>query len=238
VAAYADSYFEYLLKMYLLSGRQDRTYLDTWKAAMRDMRAALVRESGDLTYVSANAEPWKVGWDSTNRMDHLACFVGGMLALGSYFVPEADRESWWLPTAKGITKTCYETYHRTPSGLGGEVNTFDKGEISANEGHYRLRPETLESLFYMYRVTGEQVYQDWSWEIFQAINKTTRVQFGFAKAQATSLAQPPLEDSQETFMGAETLKYALLIHMPAEALPLEQFVFNTEAHPFPVHSFK
>lgn len=236
MAAYADSYFEYLLKMYLLSGRQDRYYLDTWKGAMSQMRDALVRESsGGLTYVATNAEPGTLGWHATSRMDHLSCFVGGMLALGAHFVPAQDAETWWLPTAKAITKACYATYHQTPSGLAAEVNTFYSGKIFPEESHYRLRPETLESLFYLHRVTGDEVYRDMSWEIFQAINKSCRAKFGFAKALSTSRMPPPLEDSQETFMGAETLKYALLIHMPSEVLPLEHFVFNTEAHPFPVH---
>jgi len=239
MAAYADSYFEYLLKMYLLGGRRDRAYLDTWKAAMDQMRAVLVRDSGDLTYIATQAELFTSGWRSTDTMDHLSCFVGGMLALGAHFLPKEDVESWWMPTAKGITKSCYETYHRSPSGLGGEVNSFHSGKITADPdgGHYRLRPETLESLFYMHRLTGDPVYQDWSWEIFQAINKSTRTKFGFAKVKATSVVPPLLEDSQETFIGAETLKYALLIHMPADVLPLERFVFNTEAHPLPVQSF-
>merc|ERR1712106_1248461 len=122
--------------MYLLSGRQDRFYLDTWKAAMNQMRDALVRESGGLTYVATQSEPQGSGWSPTGRMDHLSCFVGGMLALGAHFVPKQDADSWWLPTAKAITRTCYETYHQSPSGLGAEVNQFRDGKVFAEETHY------------------------------------------------------------------------------------------------------
>lgn len=41
--------------------------------------------------------------------------------------------------------------------------------------HNLLRPETVESLFYMYRFTGDKKYQDWGWEILQNFNKYTRV---------------------------------------------------------------
>lgn len=41
--------------------------------------------------------------------------------------------------------------------------------------HNLLRPETVESLFYMYRFTGDKKYQDWGWEILQNFNRYTRV---------------------------------------------------------------
>lgn len=41
--------------------------------------------------------------------------------------------------------------------------------------HNLLRPETVESLFYLHRLTGERKYQDWGWEILQSFNKYTRV---------------------------------------------------------------
>lgn len=41
--------------------------------------------------------------------------------------------------------------------------------------HNLLRPETVESFFYLYRFTGDKKYQDWGWEILQSFNKYTRV---------------------------------------------------------------
>ena len=34
-------------------------------------------------------------------------------------------------------------------------------------GHYILRPEVIESYFYMWRLTKEQKYRDWGWEATQ-----------------------------------------------------------------------
>lgn len=232
MAACADSYFEYLLKMYLLSGKTDLDALYAWKAAMLQMRSSLVGVSREgLTYVAVQG--YAGGQPGSPVMDHLSCFVGGNLALGSYVVPKEHAEDWWLPLGIQITRSCYETYHRSPTGLAAEVNSF-ADSIFPQERHFRLRPETLESLFYLYRITGNSTYRDWSWQIIQAINRTARTKYGFAKVLDTGSKSIRFEDSQETFMGAETLKYALLIHLPAEVLPLESFVFNTEAHPFPV----
>ncbi|KDN37775.1 hypothetical protein RSAG8_09930, partial [Rhizoctonia solani AG-8 WAC10335] len=42
------------------------------------------------------------------------------------------------------------------------------------------------------------------------------------------------EDKQETFLLSETLKYLFLLFSDSTVLPLDEVVFNTEAHPFPV----
>lgn len=225
VGAFGDSYFEYLLKSYLQSGQTERKLLQEWKAAMQEMQQRLLHYSEEgFAYLSVGG---------SNTMDHLSCFMGGLLALGAHLVPKEDAEDWWLPLGIEITRTCYELYHRSPSGLAPDTVEFDETITPLDRG-YRLRPETLESLFYLYRVTGNETYRQWSWEIFEAINKHTRTSWGFASVRDASKVPVVLEDSEETFMGAETLKYALLIHLPEEVLPLDHFIMNTEAHPLPV----
>jgi len=224
VGALADSYFEYLLKGYLQSGRKNHRLLQAWKAAMKEMRRTLIGKSTDgLTFIREES-------GSLSTMDHLTCFVGGMLALGSRYVPAEEREAWWLPLAVELAHTCHEMYRRTSSGLAPETSSFTDS-MAAQSAGYRLRPETLESLYYMYHVTGNATYREWSWDIFQAINKHTRVDYGFAAVEDVNHVPVSLRDSEETFMGAETLKYALLVHLPPDALPLDRFVLNTEAHP-------
>ena len=42
-----------------------------------------------------------------------------------------------------------------------------------------LRPETVESLFYLWRLTGNKTYQDWGWNIFEAFEKNSRIETGY-----------------------------------------------------------
>lgn len=42
-----------------------------------------------------------------------------------------------------------------------------------------LRPETVESLFYLWRITGNKTYQEWGWNIFQAFEKNSRIDSGY-----------------------------------------------------------
>lgn len=237
VGAMGDSYYEYLLKNYIQSGFQKQNLLSTWKAAMREMKDHLLFESPQgFTYIATKAARDGPGTYHIvdPGMEHLSCYVGGMLAMASYFVPANEAEDWWLPTAIEITKTCYEMYRISPTGLAPDTVYFDEQGMQAADRNYRLRPETLEALFYLHRITGDATYQEWSWKIFQAIKDTTKTQYGFATVNDVMESHPMLVDSEETFMGAETLKYALLTQMPAKTISLDKFVLNTEAHPFPV----
>lgn len=238
VGSTGDSYYEYLLKRYIQSGGKEHHLLQAWKRAMREMKDSLLQTSDTgLTYIAVSAKRLKNGElrSSQNQMEHLSCFVSGMLAMASHFVPVEEREDWWLPKSEEIVRTCYEMYRTSPSGLSPEFVYFDSSGVHASPGreNFRLRPETLESLFYLHRITGNSTYRDWSWKIFQAINRNTKTNYGFASVEDVTQVPVELVDSEETFMGAETLKYALLTQMPRTALSLEKFVLNTEAHPFP-----
>jgi len=97
------------------------------------------------------------------------------------------------------------------------------------------RPETVESLFYMYRLTKDPIYRTWGWNIFQAFEKHTKLAEGYASVSDVLL--PRHTDKMETFYLAETLKYLyLLFGDDFNVLHLNDYVFNTEAHPLPVYN--
>jgi hypothetical protein len=107
--------------------------------------------------------------------------------------------------------------------------------VKPNDAHNLLRPETVESLWYMYQITGHKLYQDWGWEIFQSFMKYTRVQHGFTSI--SSVLNPDNtrpRDMMESFFLGETLKYFYLLFSDKPIFALDKWVFNTEAHPLPV----
>lgn len=110
-----------------------------------------------------------------------------------------------------------------------------------------LRPETIESLFYMFVATGKEEYRNMAWTIFNSIRRYARVDAGYASVENVdsidediddNSAMPRHADQMETFFLAETLKYFYLIFadQPNKLLPLDRFVLNTEAHPLPIYS--
>ncbi|KAG8219339.1 glycoside hydrolase [Butyriboletus roseoflavus] len=158
----------------------------------------------------------------------------------------------WL-TGVELVKTCMAT-HDTRTGLSAEIVHFrtpgdnvvdwsgrtdwyikgsEPGRIPSLDARYILRPETVESLFLAFRLTGDTQYRDQGWAIFQAIEKHCRVPTGgFASVKNVDQVPVEQEDKMETFLMSETLKYLYLLFSDASVLPLNKYVFNTEVPPF------
>jgi mannosidase alpha-like ER degradation enhancer 2 len=94
---------------------------------------------------------------------------------------------------------------------------------------YVLRPEAIESAYYLYRLTGDARYRDMGRVMVDSLLHYTRADAGFAAL--ASVVTKEQRDDMESFFLAETLKYAYLLFAPAEALDFEHLTFNTEAHP-------
>ena len=106
------------------------------------------------------------------------------------------------------------------------------GFVQITEGKYILRPEAIESVFIMYRITGDRSWQDKAWKMFTAIENATRTDIAHAAIENVAVEKPIKVDSMESFWTAETLKYFYLIFSEPDDISLDDYVFNTEAHPF------
>ena len=178
LGALGDSFYEYLLKIWVYRGgraRQEKDGRATYDSAMQAVRSQLVQRSkpSGLLYIAEGK-----GNRLLHKMGHLACFTGGMFSLGAREAPDDDYRAWYMETAAGITNTCHESYKKSPLGLGPEAMLFDgRNEAwnsNARERYYILRPETVEAYFYMWRMTHDQKYRDWAWEAVEAIETHCR----------------------------------------------------------------
>jgi mannosyl-oligosaccharide alpha-1,2-mannosidase len=107
-----------------------------------------------------------------------------------------------------------------------------KGVTALSSREYKLRPEAIESVFVLYRITGDERLRDEAWNMFQAIITQTRTEYGYSTIEdVTKLGSRKL-DKMESYWTAETLKYFYLIFSDPGLISLDEWVFNTEAHPF------
>eukprot|EP00899_Mesostigma_viride_P007967 jgi/Mesvir1/17171/Mv07593-RA.1 len=235
--AMGDSFFEYLLKVWIQGGRSPELdmYRDMWLKAMDNTLDALCRRSSpsNLLYICE-----REGSQLIHKMDHLACFFPGMLILGVYVrAPRSEEQALrYANAAQDLAHTCYLFYERQPSGLSAELYNFHEGnDFVAGAPHNLQRPETVETLFYMYRVTGNDTYREWGWRIFQAFQNHTRVpQGGYTGLRDVRQSNPVKDDTMQSFWLAETLKYFYLLFSSPDVMSLDEWVFNTEAHPLRV----
>ncbi|XP_047128669.1 mannosyl-oligosaccharide 1,2-alpha-mannosidase IA isoform X1 [Hydra vulgaris] len=233
LGALGDSFYEYLLKAWLLSGKTDSTARIMFDEAMKAIDPALVRKSpGGYTYLGVYN-----GGTVEKKMEHLACFAGGMFALGSLEAPN-ESKSRYMELGVEIARTCRESYRITSTGLGPESFRFEGPHeakaIRGNEKYYILRPETVETYFVMWRLTHEQKYRDWAWDVVEALEKHCRIGVGYSGIRNVDSTPVNHDDVQQSFFLAETLKYLYLIFSDDQLISLDEWVLNTEAHPLPI----
>ncbi|TYJ46003.1 hypothetical protein E1A91_A02G093700v1 [Gossypium mustelinum] len=225
--AMGDSFYEYLLKAWIQGNKTSslKLYRDMWETSMKGLLSLIRRSTpSSFAYICE-----KNGDSLTDKMDELACFAPGMLALGSsdYGPDEAKK---FLSLAEELAWTCYSFYQSTPTKLAGENYFFNPGQdMTVGTSWNILRPETVESLFYLWRLTGNKTYQEWGWNIFQAFEKNSRIESGYVGLKDVNTGIK--DNKMQSFFLAETLKYLYLLFSPPTVIPLDEWVFNTEAHP-------
>ncbi|ODM18763.1 putative mannosyl-oligosaccharide alpha-1,2-mannosidase 1B [Aspergillus cristatus] len=245
----ADSFYEYLIKMYVYDPRRFGLYKERWVAAAYSTIEHLQSHPSsrpDLTFL-ASYNRGRLGLNA----QHLTCFDGGSFLLGGTVLGDDKLIQFGLDLVKG----CHATYNETVTGIGPETFAWDAQSVPNDQrvffeeagfyitnGVYILRPEVIESFYYAYRVTGETQYRDWVWDAFVAINATCRTDSGFAGINNVNVKDGGgKQDNQESFVFAEVLKYAYLAVTGDDEWQVKpgngnKFVFNTEAHPIRVYS--
>ena len=89
------------------------------------------------------------------------------------------------------------------------------------------RPEAIESVFVMYRITGDKTWRDKGWKMFQAIQNATRTEWGYSAIKdvtVTKSKKKNMSDSMESFWLGETLKYFYLLFSPPDLVSLDEYV--------------
>jgi mannosyl-oligosaccharide alpha-1,2-mannosidase len=258
-----DSYYEYLLKQWLLTDKTDDNLKHQYELAIDSMISKMLGRSkpsgwmflGELSYLGLKPQ-----------MEHLTCFVPGMLALG--FLHGMPFKH--LEIAQELMETCVKMYTEMATGLAPELVHFhtdqstkqveekeqyfyresqqkqqkqqqekDMYVLSTND-YNLLRPEVVESLFILYQVTKDKKYQQYGRQIMEAFEKNSRVDTGGYRNTAHVFKGPmrscenQKKRSMQSFFLAETLKYFYLLFADKELFSLKEMVFNTEAHPFPI----
>jgi mannosyl-oligosaccharide alpha-1,2-mannosidase len=84
----------------------------------------------------------------------------------------------------------------------------------------------------MYRITGNPYWREAGWKMFEAVNTHTTTVYGNSAIGDVTKTTPDLNDEMESFWLAETLKYFYLLFAEENVVSLDEWVLNTEAHPF------
>ncbi|KAI8326339.1 seven-hairpin glycosidase [Martensiomyces pterosporus] len=239
----SDSFYEYLIKTWALSGFKLQRNLDMWRESLEGIRKYIISRGSDKgLYMGIGDDD---GLDSIS--DTFTCFFPGTLALASRLLNDSDT----LDLAHDLLLSSYNTFARMPTNIGPEDFGFlpdgdDDRDLTLEQRqeikkygfyldrpYYLMRPEVIESIFYFYRITGDEKYADWIWNIWQGIKANCAVDGGFAGLRDVRIGREGgLVGKQESFVFSETFKYLYLAFAEPNVISLDDYVFSTEGHPF------
>jgi len=205
-----DSYYEYLLKCERLF--DDRDCARMWRTSRRALRRRLADDTPTgLWFGQVDAES---GTRTATEFGALHAFLPGLLAL------DGD-----LRRARRLQASCFSMW--TLNGIEPEV--LDYRTMQIVRPGYPLRPEIIESAFYLYRATKDPRYLQMGRTFFEGLKAHCRTDAGYTTLD--DVVTKAQGDAMPSYFLAETLKYLYLLFAPDDALDLDAVVLNTEAHP-------
>ncbi|CAN0887163.1 Alpha-mannosidase I MNS4 [Linum grandiflorum] len=211
-----DSFYEYLLKAYLLFG--DEEYLFIFQEAYA---AAMKYLFNDPWYVEVNMDSAAIVWPLFNS---LQAFWPGLQVLAGDINPAIRTHDAFF--------SVWRRYGFTPEGFNLATLTVQSGQKS-----YPLRPELIESTYWLYKATRDPRYLDVGREMVASLQYGARCPCGYC--HITDVESHQIEDHMESFFLAETVKYLwLLFDLASGADNLVEngpykYIFSTEGHLLP-----
>lgn len=204
-----DSYYEYLLKSWLLFGDQDCEQM--WRTSIAALNHYVADNTpAGLWYGQVNMN---TGVRTATSFGALDAFFPGELAL-----------SGDLKRARELQESCYKMW----TTFGVEPEQIDYSNMKILDNGYALRPEIIESAYYLYYFTRDPHYLDMGSVFFDSLVKYCRTEVGYAAL--SNVETKKQRDEMDSYFLAETLKYLYLL-FAVDTIDLKQYVFNTEAHP-------
>jgi len=224
-----DSYYEYLLKCAILFHDQDcrRMWNESIKAINKYLADA--RSTKDITVLTkrgpspmwgAAAELW-YGHADMNSGQRTTATYGALDA----FFPAVLALSGDLNRAKLLQESSCKMWQKNDI----EPEEIKYQTMEVTSPGYPLRPEIIESTYYLYHFTQNPKYLRMSETMWRDFVKYCRTDEGYAALK--SVVTKEQTDSMQSFLFAETFKYFYLLFAPPKALDFDKVIFNTEAHP-------
>jgi len=205
-----DSYYEYLLKCWLLFGDQDCKKM--WQTSVAAANKYL-----------ADAAPsgfWYGQADMTTGKR-----IGSDFGALDAFFPAVLARSGDLQRARRLQESSFKMW--TTFGI--EPEELDYMTMKIVYPGYQLRPEIIESAYYLHFLTHDPRYLEMGHTFLNDLIRFCKTDAGYAALKSVETKEK--RDAMESYFLAETLKYLYLLFSPRDTLDLHKIVFNTEAHP-------
>lgn len=216
----SDSFFEYLPKYPFLLGQDKHRYLEVYRKTVDStIKHLFVKTSvGNLTFPKDfSVYSWNSHRGSIYVHSHLACFGGGNMAFGGRLLRRDD----WVQAGLEWAESCAHTYRSTTTGIGptgwgffdveGNAGGWDyvsparrafynENGFFTSSVSWNHQPEVLESVFYAWRITGQEFWRDIAWEAFLNIRQHCDTGDGWSGIRNVNDPSTGVFDETQTFL--------------------------------------
>jgi mannosidase alpha-like ER degradation enhancer 2 len=221
-----DSYYEYLLKCSLLFGDQDCRQM--WRESAVAINNYLKDEVSEFGPVRRKKK-LRTGWRKSQLWYRHVDMNTGIRKSTIYgaldaFFPAVLALSGDLKQAKRLQDSSFAMWKQA----GIEPEEYDYANQKIVAPGYPLRPEIVESTYYLYHYTKDPKYLRMGEQMWRDFVKYCRTDEGYAALK--SVVTKEKADSMQSFVFAETFKYFYLLFAPPRVLDFNKVIFNTEAH--------
>src|SRR3990172_8409616 len=213
LSACIDSYYEYMIKSWILF--DDKDMKEMWDTSIVSIKKYLADETpSGLWFGHADMITGKRTKTWFGALD--AFFPGSLVLAGD------------IEMAARLQESCLKMWNR--HGIEPEQIDYVKMEVPPEPKweRYFLNPEIMESAYYLYQATGNPRYLEMGKIFLDSLKRYCRLEEGYSEMK--SVVTKERSDRMESYFLSETLKYLYLLFEP-EALDFKNVIFNTEAHP-------
>ncbi|KAI9362749.1 glycoside hydrolase [Pilaira anomala] len=242
IAGGGDSFYEYLIKNYMLQVDKSEAQKLTWQNSVESIEEYMLSptsQNPDIQYVAmiGNSSVYYVSQE-------LICYWPGNILLGITQVEDEDKKIKYRKFADTFYESCIEAWVKTETSIASEswswvpqndalekklIKLFEPNLKPSKQAKAKTSPEKRAT---EKKKTLNRSFNDIAETLFDSINELIRTEVGFTRLNNVDKRPVVLEDFQESFFFAETLKYLYLTFTDKNCISLNNYVFNTEAHPF------
>jgi hypothetical protein len=163
------------------------------------------------------------------KMDIQTCSLAAHLAI--------DGIPFHLELAKELMKSCLKIADNFPAKFPPQMFTFNITQSQTSlepftHPGYDLSGDIFESLFVLYRLTGDESYREEGWKLFERLKDRARRDEGYAQIRDVSQHEKAHANRCPPYAFSSTFKFLYLLFAPRTYLPLNEYVFNHRGHPF------
>lgn len=228
-----NRFYDYLLKVSLLNENQEEYIMYLYKKAKSAIFERLIKRNnynkllfvGSLMKLENNRK-----YNSIMEMSY--CNIVSMFALDAISSTKPGESQKEMEIAKSLIYTFHNLHMKTLTKLVPESVDFNNNLNIVNPIN-ELNGEYAEALFLMYQATNDPIFQKWGWDFYLAIEKNTKVEYGYSGMKDVNRLESYSDIIHPEF-GGKTLKYLYLLFGKVKQIDVRNYIFNVNGHLFEV----